>query len=339
MQLVPPGAAKSAKLHVESIFRETTKSRQREFKALLAARLTLLGTGAALRGFFRMTQTRRTWLVINPHSGSYDEKAFEALGDCCAANGVTIDKVIRFPDEDLPTAARLDEAGIDLVMIFTGDGTINALVTGLYGWGGAVLVLPGGTMNLLSQRLHGSTGSEVIVKRVANGEYRALRPSVVRCARGDALAGLMAGPGTSWNTVREAMRKRDILAMAEGTAQALGESTGGVMVRVVEPRLGVSDGYPLVVLTPESGKMSVAAYHSETVGDYAQQGVALLKRDFREGPHDELGTFTTMTIASTGGETLDVLIDGEPASLPPRAAFHVTPCEVDLVVTCPDTAP
>ncbi|WP_066557945.1 diacylglycerol/lipid kinase family protein [Croceicoccus bisphenolivorans] len=280
-----------------------------------------------------MNIPRKTWLVVNPDSGSYDRAAFDALCDCCTDQAIDLDRVIRFPKEDLPSADELDAAGIDLVTIFTGDGTINALVTGLYGWGGSVLILPGGTMNLLSIRLHGDVSAEEIVCRVASGQARAERPAVVRSGKGDALAGLMVGPGTAWNDVREAMRQGDILAMAGGAAEALGESTGGTRVRVVDPAIGKEEGYPLIVMTPEGEKMSVAAYHSETVGEYAQQGVALVKRDFREGPHDDLGTFEAMTMDSAANEPLKALIDGEPATLPARARFAIVPCEVDLLVT------
>ncbi|HEX2794503.1 MAG TPA: diacylglycerol kinase family protein [Croceicoccus sp.] len=276
----------------------------------------------------------RTWLVINPASGSYDDKAFEALCECCRDNAIELDRVIRFPDEDdLPSAAELDAAGIDLVTIYTGDGTINALVTGLYGWSGAVLILPGGTMNLLSIRLHGDVETDEIVARVAAGHYRKDRPGVVRCEAGDALAGLMVGPGTAWGEVREAMRNLDVVGFATQTVAAIGESTAGTMVKVVDPAIGKDEGYPLVVMTPEQGMMSVAAYHSETVGDYAQQGVALLQRDFRKGPHDDLGRMAAMTLANEEGEPLQTLIDGEPADMPSRATFTVVPCEVDLIVT------
>lgn len=280
-----------------------------------------------------MTNPRKIWLVVNPASGSYDDKAFDALCTCCAQNAVELDRVIRFPDDDLPTAAQLDAAGVDLVAIYTGDGTINALVMGLYGWSGAVLILPGGTMNLLSIRLHGEADSETIVAKVARGEFRTERPCVVRCSAGDALAGMMVGPGTAWGDVREAMREMDIVGFATNAVEAIGASTVGTTVKLVDPASGKPDGYPLVVMTPERGTMSIAAYHSETVGDYAQQGVALLQRDFRKGPHDDLGTFESMTLASTGAEPLPTLVDGESAELPSRATFTVVPCEVDLIVT------
>jgi hypothetical protein len=105
------------------------------------------------------------------------------------------------------------------------------------------------------------------------------------------------------------------------------------MVKVVEPQVGKADGYPLLVMTPEQGTMSVAAYHSESIGDYAQQGAALLQRDFRKGPHDDLGQMDAMTLASAAGEPLQTLVDGESADMPSRATFTVVPCEVDLIVT------
>lgn len=288
----------------------------------------------ALFDFTIMTHPRKTWLIVNPASGSNDDEAFEAVCACCRDNGIEIDRVIRFPDDDLPTAAQLDAAGIEMVTIFTGDGTINAAVTGLYGWSGTILTLPGGTMNLLSIRLHGDVPRDEIVARVARGEGWRTRPAVARCSAGDALAGLMVGPGTAWFDVREAMRDGDVLALASGLVEAIGESTAGTPVRFAEPRIGKDEGYPLVVMTPESGKISVAAYHSETVGDYAQQGVALLKRDFRQGPHDDLGALSDMVLESAGEEPLDVLIDGEPATLARRENFTVAECGVDLVMTC-----
>lgn len=280
-----------------------------------------------------MAHARKTWLVINPDSGSYDDKAFKALQDCCGQNGIDVERVIRFPKDDLPRPDELDAAGIEFVTIYTGDGTINALVTSLYGWGGAVLVLPGGTMNLLSIRLHGDVEPDEIVQRFCSGKAGRERPHVIRCDAGDALAGMMAGPACAWSEVREAMRHFDVVAMAGSTAEALKESTDGPMVRVVSPPLGKSDGYPLVLMSPEDGKMSVDGYHAETLGEYAQQSLALLKRDFREGPHDKLGRLEEMTITACEGERLDILVDGEPRVSDCEATFRVVPCEVDLVVT------
>ena len=95
---------------------------------------------------------RDIWLVRNDASGSNREDVLAALEGCCVEAGFHIARQTCFPDEPLPAPQDLDAAGIDLVAVFTGDGTANTLIGALAGWRGAVLVLPGGTMNLLYRR-------------------------------------------------------------------------------------------------------------------------------------------------------------------------------------------
>lgn len=275
-----------------------------------------------------------TWLIVNSRSGSNSDAAVAAVQDGFAERGMPIARVIAFPDEDLPDPAALSGASVKRLAIFTGDGTLNAAIKGIYGWDGEVLVLPGGTMNLLSVRLHGEeTPVEEILDRVARGAHRALRPMMARCEKGDALAGLLIGPGTAWANVREAMRDFDIAGLAAGANQAIAETTGGAKVRLVEPLRGNGEGYPLVEITPSDRGMVVDGYRSDNTGQLLQQGWALLRRQFREGPHERLGLLDTVTIENCEGKDLDVLIDGEPARLGPRAVFEVAPCEVDLLAT------
>ena len=91
-----------------------------------------------------MTEPRPLWLVNNAASGSNSDAALTALEACCGEHGFRVAHRTVFPAQDLPTPAMLDAAGIDLVAVFSGDGTINSLLTALAGWGGAVLVLEGG---------------------------------------------------------------------------------------------------------------------------------------------------------------------------------------------------
>lgn len=281
-----------------------------------------------------MAEDRPIWLLTNSRSGSNSERAIEALEMHCRDKGFSISRQIAFPDDELPTVEALDAEGIGRLAIFTGDGTLNAAITQLSGWDGEIVVLPGGTMNLLSKRLHGPNAElEAIVERIANGSVRAVRPLMARCEKGDALAGLLAGPGTSWASVREAMRDFDIPAMAEGTSDALARTTGGSMVRVCAPQLGKGEGYPLIEFTPSHRGMQLDAFHAEGAGELLQQSWALLRRNFREGPHTRLGLVDEVTLESCDGVPLEVLIDGEPATLPPKATFKVAPCEVDLLAT------
>ena len=281
-----------------------------------------------------MPQDNPIWLLTNSRSGSNSQRALAALESSFAENGITVARTICFPDEDLPTARQLDEAGVARLAIFTGDGSLNAAITNLAGWTGEVLVLPGGTMNLLSKRLHGTDADhDQIVRRVAAGASRPVRPLMARCDKGDALAGLLAGPGTSWAGVREAMRDLDIPAMAEGASEAISETAGGSMVRCCNPKLGRENGYPLIEFTPSHRGMQLDAFHAEGAGELIQQSFALLRRNFREGPHTRLGLVDEIELETCDGAPLEVLIDGEPATLPAKAKFTVAPCEVDLLAT------
>ena len=281
-----------------------------------------------------MASRNPMWLLTNSRSGSNSEQAVELLRNQCDEYGCPVVRTICFPDHDLPTPQELDDANVERLAVFTGDGTLNAAITGLYGWRGEILVLPGGTMNLLSKRLHGPDAELAeIIQRVSSGAATSVRPMVARCDAGDALAGLLAGPGTAWASVREAMRDLDLPAIAEGTSDAFAETTGGAMVRCQSPQLGDREGYPLIEFTPSHRGMQLDGFHAENPGEFLQQSIALLKRNFREGPHTRLGIVPEITLETVDGGPLDILVDGEPAQLGPRAKFTVAPCEVDLLAT------
>jgi len=282
----------------------------------------------------RMEDKRSIWLVNNASSGSNDDEALAALEQCCGRHGFHVAHRTVFPAQDLPTPAILEAAGIDRVAVFAGDGTINALLAELSGWRGAVLVLPGGTMNLLFHRLHGEREMEqVVAAAAASGKSAMRRPAIIRCQYGDAYAGLLAGPGTSWNQVREAMRKTAIVEVAGNTVAAIQETIGGEMIACVEPPLGRREGYPLLMMEPTDEGIDIVAYYAETAGEYLDQARALLKRNFREGPHEVLGRARTLRIASTEGHPFGLLIDGEPADAAPSVEFTLVTCEVDLIAT------
>lgn len=280
-----------------------------------------------------MRRFERAWLIVNAASGSNSPASLEALEACFEDHGIDIARTIRFPDEALPTPEDLNRGSIPLLMIYTGDGTLNAALTKLKGWGGAVLVLPGGTMNLLSKRLHGDFPAPEIVEVVARGGALRRRPTKIAGPGGDAYAGLLAGPGTSWGTVREAMREGDIAALATGAAEALAKSTGETTVRVAAPLLGSREGYPLIDLTPGEHGIQVNGYHAENLAELALQGWALLRRRFREGPHDRMGIVEEITLENLDGSPVEVLLDGEACEARAGATFRVAEAEVDLLAT------
>jgi hypothetical protein len=133
--------------------------------------------------------------------------------------------------------------------------------------------------------------------------------------------------------VREAMRDSDVLGVAETAANAIGETLTDSGIACRDPALGREEGYPLVMLTPDDAGIRISGYYAETIGDYLKEGMALLARRFRDGPHDDLGTTAQVTLESTDGGSFGILMDGEKAESPAGEVFRLVPCEVDLLAT------
>ncbi|MBH0111363.1 diacylglycerol kinase [Novosphingobium sp. YJ-S2-02] len=275
----------------------------------------------------------RAVLVCNAASGSNDERSQAQVRQGLEDAGLVLVRTGLFPDQDVPTAAELERENVSLVVTFGGDGTTHAVVTGLYGWDGAILVLPGGTMNLLSKRLHGDVPATDIIARVAHGDGRCVRTPVARSRHGEALTGILAGPGTVWNEVREAMRAIDVVEFVASTRQAISYSTNGPKVVCAEVDCGREEGYAAITVNPHDHDLVARGYYAESLADFAGQGIALLNRDFREGPHDALGHHRRIRLVCPAGEPMGLLIDGEPFDGEAEEVFHIARCEVDLVST------
>jgi hypothetical protein len=279
---------------------------------------------------------QRTWLVANEASGGNEPDSLVELKLGCGTAGLDLARTLAFPDEPLPTAADLDVAGVDLVAVFAGDGTVNAAITALAGWSGRVLVLPGGTMNLLSKRLHGERSAAEVVRLVGAGSASNVRPKVITCPMGTALADLLAGPGATWFDVREALREADVAAVAGRAAQAIGQTLAAPGIACRKPALGRREGYPLVMLTPTDAGIRICGFRAETPQEFLSGGWAVLRHRFREGPHDYLGTADRVTLASTDDAPFSVLLDGEKAESRGSEHFRLVPCPVDLLATRAD---
>lgn len=280
-----------------------------------------------------MTHGEPIWLVYNRSSGSNDEIALARVEGALAEAGFAVSRRTCFPEEGVPVEADLAAEAIETVCVFAGDGTINAIVTSLFGWSGRIIVLPGGTMNLLSHRLHGDAEPVEIVARIAAGAGRVVRPPIIAGRHGYALTGALAGPGTEWNNAREAMRHAAIGELVSSTAGAASESISGdrAVCRGCEELR--PEGYPAISITPESGGLAVNGYYADDVGDYLGQLAAILRRKFREGPHEYLGTVPEVEIDSLGGEPLGLLIDGETKQGSASEVFRIATCGVDLIAT------
>jgi len=250
---------------------------------------------------------RTDWLIINPRSGSYDAALVETIGTHAAQAGKPLARVIALGDEDLPDRAAVEAAGVDRIMILTGDGTVSALATALEGWDGELLVLPGGTMNLLAHALHGDAEALPIVHAALAGTAKGVTIPVIVGPDIRAYAGIVAGPTSAWGEVREDMRNLDLAALAQSVPNALGATLaeGGMTIE------GQAAHYTAIYLEPASEGIRAYGILAEHAGHLLAHGWAWVTGDFREGPSEPLPVAGALVLRNEGDAAIDLLVDGE----------------------------
>lgn len=277
-----------------------------------------------------MRDSRDTWLIYNGASGSHDDGVLRGLLGALAASGHEPTRVIDCMD-GTPDAAEANAAGIGLIAIYGGDGTMSRTLRDLEGFSGQALTLPGGTFNLLARDLFGERDPLAIVEALAAGQLWRVRRNCIRGSGVLALAELLAGPGAKWADVREGLRDSNIGEVIAKGWDAAADSAVGPMVAVTHPARGRDDGYAGLRLCPRPDGIAIDGYAAEGLGDYLQQGIAILKRDFRDGPHDQLGTAREVTCRSVAGQPIALMVDGERSEGARELAFSLDTFDCDLL--------
>jgi hypothetical protein len=272
-----------------------------------------------------------TWLCANAASGGNDQAALRDLAQALADVRCTPARIIDLAEHEVPDRRELEAAKVDLLAVFAGDGTINAVATACEGWSGRMLVLPGGTANLLSHALHGERSAGDIVAALPRA--KAIRRPCIRNGRRTALIEVLAGPGATWSDVREELREGNVGAVAATSLTAIRESTVGPMVALAMPPVGREEGYAGLRLEPSSQGIAVEGYGAATVVDYLKHGVALLRREFRNGPHDDLAVAPEVVCRSLGDEAIELMIDGERHRGASQERFVLDPFDLDFLAT------
>lgn len=281
-------------------------------------------------GSAHMETSGDTWLIYNGSSGSHDDAALEQLVAGLGAAGHAPARVVDCR-EGAPDAAEADAHGLGLIVVHGGDGTLSRTLAGLEGFSGQVLPLPGGTFNLLAREIFGERSAADIVELLAQGRLAVKRRTCIRGERSMALAELLVGPGAKWADVREEMRDLNLTEVIAKGWDAAAMSTVGPMVALAEPAGGRADGYAGIRLCPRAEGIAIQGYGTEGIGEFLQQGIAILKRDFREGPHDDLGQAPAVDCRSLDDQALPLMVDGERCEGPAKVRFSLDSFDCNLL--------
>jgi hypothetical protein len=268
----------------------------------------------------------RLWLITNPHSGSAAPEKCEAIEAVCEERGLGWAGRTRFPDQPLPGPADLADA--DTVVLFAGDGTINAAVRRLDGWEGQVLILPGGTMNMLAKRLHGEADPHAII-HAAHEQPRTVPLPYVAAGEERAFVGLIAGPVTAWAEAREAVRESHLAELPTKAADAWAESWNGEVALHDSDRL--LGRYRSVFVEPQDGGLSATGIAADHLTDLGRLGWAWLTGNWRQAGNVDATLTTSALLTSEGG--VSALVDGEKVTLESPAMLRAGLSELRFVRT------
>lgn len=271
----------------------------------------------------------RPALVCNLRSGSSDEALVGRLTGICRTAGAPLVRTIILPDGDLPSVATLEGDSVDLLLVLSGDGTLNAAASALETWDGVMLPLPGGTLNLFHKTLHGDRSPEDILGDALAGKAHIVHPPTILSDAGRAYIGVIAGPTTAWAEVREQFRSLSLSGLAETIPGAIDATLYGDGVRI----RGSDQSFQAINLTPKADRILAEGLITDSAGSILSHGIAWLGGDFREGPSVDLSERRAVVIESKG--TIGLLLDGEPAELPSGATYRLDPSPLAFLATVP----
>jgi len=245
----------------------------------------------------------KLWLIANRNSRTTDQSVIDSVTSACLAAGSTVSRTIDLADEELP---KIDGDAPDIIASLGGDGTANAVID-TYGSadGPPLLILPGGTMNLLASRLHGDADTNAVIGQALSQQETVTLPQL-EGPDFRSLVGIIAGPTAAWGTVREDIRRFAIGALIRDLPVAIRATYRAPRVQLKGDRSKCA----ALFIEPREDGLHAHDIQAESVGDLASHGWAWLNRDFLGGPTRQIGEGKELTIKSRASR-IALLVDGE----------------------------
>lgn len=273
----------------------------------------------------------KTIALFNPKSGSVPADARERLLAVLDEAGQTgADLIEADPDDPCAQMRELAAQSPDLFVVWGGDGTLRAALTEVGSKTSNLLLLPGGTMNLLPHILHGEKGWEDALRDVIKSPRRKTLPAGILNGQPFYCA-MLAGAPARLAEARESLRRGD-LGKAAGEARAAIDVLNTLHLGArysngyafADERLPTSSviGAVIGAMTKSGEGMEVASLANPTTGGALNVVWTSFFTDWRNAPGVEVAPATSLDIESEDGEQIPVIADGEPVEADDRV--HVT---------------
>jgi diacylglycerol kinase family enzyme len=267
----------------------------------------------------------KTIALVNPAAGSVTREGPERLRAKLKELGHANAEVheIDFSDCD-GQMTRLAAADPDLMIIWGGDGTLRSALTLLGKKTGNLVLLPGGTMNILPNALHGQKPWDQVLEAVIKQPKRTTLPAgrigdqMFYCA-------LLAGAPAKMAEAREKLRKGEIVTAAAAARAALDTlqsihltaRLGGETYYFGDEKLVFGEEKlpetsvigALVGPLSQSDGMEIAALTDPTAMGALNVVWQSFMTDWRSAPGIRIVSANTLTIESD--DPIPAIIDGE----------------------------
>lgn len=218
----------------------------------------------------------------------------------------------------------------DLFVVWGGDGTIRSALSIVGPITPNLLIVPGGTMNLLPRAIHGEKAWDVVLRDVLKGpKLKSLSAGEVNGER--FYCAMLAGAPAHFAEARESIRRGDLAKAAAQTGAAIEvlktlhlEATYGDGYSFGSTRLPTSSFVGAIIgsLTKAGEGMEVASLANPTATGALNVVWTAIFTDWRNAPGVEVAPATSLDIGDEGGGDIPVIADGEHMPSAPR--LHVT---------------
>ena len=267
-------------------------------------------------------------MITNPNSGSASAAKCEAIEAIFQERGMELVGRTTFPDDTMPSVEDLVAANADTVVLFAGDGTVNAAACKYDKWHGKALILPGGTMNVLAKRLHGEAEPHDIVHAAHERPIVRSMP-YVESGPHRAFCALIVGPAAVWAGAREAVRYRRFKRFRRAVALAWSRTwQRGICLFDGTRRRGT---YKALLIAPEDGWLKISAFSAKTVRDALGLGWKWLWGNWHDAA--TVDDLRSAHITVEGPRVLDALFDGEEVKLQSPARISSGESNLSFVAT------
>jgi diacylglycerol kinase family enzyme len=280
----------------------------------------------------------KTISLVNSRAGSVGANGVDRLRH--ALGGVSLDhaEIVEFDHDNSAGQLKwLQEEEPDLVIVWGGDGTHRSVLDTLGRRTSQLLLLPGGTMNLLTKWLHGGQPWERVLWSVLGSPA----PRILPAGRIDGMhffCAMIAGVPAQLAQVREDVRRGELGRAMQDTGLALSGVRSMQLATSFGTDLEHAEGHfppgnvvgALVGPLARNQRMQVARLELGSTWSALEFAWTSFVSEWRNRPEVSMQSADTLQVETVDGLDIPAMIDGEKIS--PGKSLTVT--FVEEAATC-----